>query len=392
VVETGHDGRLWLAASPQDPNRLWGSKSGDPFNFAVGENANDAIDVVLTTKGALRWLAYAKNLLAGGESGEYSVKGSDGLLAPGNVYVEGESVFGGAALPAVMVGDQVLFVDKDRRTVRALSYSYQDGGWVAQPITFTADHLTRAGIREIHFAGAPDPTLLAVMLDGSLAACVYDRAAKLSAWYRIDVGAPVRSAAVVHEIAGDVFWLSVQRPAGIMLERLPLHEVGVQYLDAYVTGTTSGPTITGLAHLEGQLVRVTLDGAVAGPVRVAGGQVTVDAEVGQTYCVGLAYRAAAITLPLEGGNPAGTSQGLKVHYSDLAVRVNNSAAPKIQGTRAGMGRPFSTPLGDEDPLTSGDLKVKSMRVEEGGCVTIEQDAPFRTEVCAIYGQAHISNI
>jgi hypothetical protein len=108
--------------------------------------------------------------------------------------------------------------------------------------------------------------------------------------------------------------------------------------------------------------------------------------------VGLPYGATATTLPLEGGNPAGTSQGFKVHYTDISVRVNNSAPPILNGSRAGSGRPFSVPLDTVEPLVTGDLKVKNVKTEEGGQITIEQDLPFRTEVCAIYAQASTSKL
>lgn len=110
------------------------------------------------------------------------------------------------------------------------------------------------------------------------------------------------------------------------------------------------------------------------------------------YVLGYLFTATAETLPLEGGNPAGTAQGMKVHYPDITARLNDSTPPLINGRRAGEGRPFATPLDTVEERVTGDLSVKTVGLTTGGVITIEQDLPFRTEVCAIYGQAQINKV
>jgi hypothetical protein len=38
------------------------------------------------------------------------------------------------------------------------------------------------------------------------------------------------------------------------------------------------------------------------------------------------------------------------------------------------------------------VKVKDLGIDEGGQITIEQDLPFRTEICALYGRASMSKL
>jgi hypothetical protein len=111
-----------------------------------------------------------------------------------------------------------------------------------------------------------------------------------------------------------------------------------------------------------------------------------------TYALGFNFTAEAETLPLEGGNPAGTAQGFKVHYPDITARVSDSVPPLINGRRAGEGRPFATPLDTVEERITADVSVKVIGLTTGGVITISQDLPFRTEVCAIYGQAQINKV
>jgi hypothetical protein len=83
---------------------------------------------------------------------------------------------------------------------------------------------------------------------------------------------------------------------------------------------------------------------------------------------------------------------MQSHFASITARVSDSVPPLINGARAGDGRPFSVPLDEVEPRVTADLKVQNLGVSEGGIITIEQDLPFRTEVCAIYGQVQMSKV
>lgn len=396
VVEL-YQGRIILGATPNERNRFWGSKSGELFDFGLGvSNPGDGFDYRIATKGAIRWFQSGRLLLCGTDLGEHSIIASTGVLAPGDVQVRSESAYGSARrVQALDAGDRALYVSGDRRKVRSILYDQQSDGWNSKDVTFIAEHITEGLVKELLFARDPTGTIITVLDDGTLACCTYDPTENLAAWYRLSFpGATVLSGAVSHGDAGSYLWLAVLRGAEVHLELLPLHDTEARYLDACVVATLTlgATTVTGLDHLEGATVGVVADGAWVGEKTVVGGEITLD-ETATEVIVGLRYTATARTLPLEGGNPKGTSQGFKVHYTDIAVRVNNSAPPLLQGTRAGAGRAFATLESVPGaPPVSRDLRVKNVKVEEGGEIVIEQDMPFHTEVCAVYAQAHVSKV
>jgi hypothetical protein len=408
VLALGFQGRNWLGATPNAPAQVWGSKSGDGFDFTLGAGDADGLSFVASIQGAIRWLRGQKILLAGGESTEHSISGGGGALGGGSVItpsaidVRDESAFGSAAVPGAHVGDQVLFVASDGKNVRAISYDLQQNGWTSRALTFVAEHIVEAGIRELHFSKHPTPTIIAVLSDGGLAFCTYDRSVDVLAWYRVDIGATVRSATVVRTFFGDDLWLSVTRGGAFLLERLPLYDNpgNATYVDSAVTGTVAAATFGGLSHLEGQTVRVLVAGATGAALRddqvVTGGQITISdydaaTDNGKVIIVGLPYTATATTLPLEGGNPAGTSQMAKRRRPKVRLRLNESALPLVNGNRAPDRTP-ATPMGDPEPPFTGDVDMRVLGWSEDGAVTLEQDLPFRTEILALFSTAQVNEV
>jgi hypothetical protein len=392
-------GRLLLGATPGEPHTFWGSKAGVPTTFTLpAVNPDDPYSWIVSTKGRIRWMQGQKALLIGSETVESSAAGSDGLITASDVDIRDESAFGSAAVQGLHTGDQVLWVTRDRRNVRAVSYSLQDDGWVSRALTFLAEHITDGLIRELHFARSPVPTIFALLRTGTLVACTYDRGEQVVAWWRVVIAGTVASAAVAEGPDGSELWIAVERANGVVVERLPLHEVGVSYVDSAVSGVVAGDgTFAGLDHLEGETVRVIVDGALQDDQDVAGGEVALDVELaGKAIVVGLPYTARAKTLPLEGGNPRGSSQGAKRRFAKVGLALNDSALPLLvvgdKRWRVAPDRTPATPQDTPEPRFTGNAKAAALGWDEDGQITIEQDLPFRTEVLAIYGVAAVNEV
>lgn len=384
AVEMGFQGRLWFASTPNDPGRIWGSQSGDPENFAKGTGLPaQGLDIYVSTKGTIRWLRGQKVMLLGDELAEHSVRGASGVIKPSDHDVQTESAFGSAAIQAVHMGDQVLFVTPDRREVRAMNYSQDENGYLTVPLTFLADHITEGGVDELAYAPTPGPIALALLGTGEVVGCTYFRAAKAVAWWRLAFGGSVRAITASRSSNGCELWVAVQRASGVCIEWMPLHEEGSIYLDSALEGVVAGDGTFAVAHLTGT-VRAVVAGALAGDFTATGGSITVGVEhAGKAIVAGLAYRPTAVTLPPEGGNPRGTSQRAKRRWAKGFVRVAESALPLVQGRRMPDRTP-STPQDGAEPLRSGDLGPFSTDWGDG-TVTIEQDVPFRTEILSVFG-------
>ncbi|MBK9446180.1 MAG: hypothetical protein IPO00_08830 [Betaproteobacteria bacterium] len=245
VVESGFQGRLWLASTPNDPHVFWASKSGSHSDFDLGTGlASDGMAFSVTTKGQLEWMQGQRVMLVGSESAEHVMQGASGLIKTSDIDIQDGSGFGSAAVQARHIGDQVLFVTSDRRKVRALDYSWEKQAWYSKAITWAAEHLIDSAITELHFSRTPDPTIIAVLESGELRACTYDRGEGVAAWWRVATEGTVHSAAVARTADGDELWISVTRGTSTLIERIPLHEAGAPYADS-ARMVTIGPAAEG---------------------------------------------------------------------------------------------------------------------------------------------------
>jgi hypothetical protein len=378
TIEVGFQGRQWLGATPNEPHTIWMSKAGAAFDFTPGANPGDSTSFIVSTKGALQWLRGQRVLLVGSEIVEHAVSGSSKLIAPGDVNVEDESAFGSAPLQAAHIGDQVIWVTRDRRHIRALDYDLQRNAWASRALTFLAEHLTETGLTEVHFARAPYPCIIGKRADGEVIAFTYDRAEEVLAGWRVQLaGSPVvTSGCVADGPDGSELWLAVTRAGGEYIERMPLHEVGRVYLDSAITVEVAGNELAGLGHLEGETVTLVAGGAVVGTAEVVDGAVQYEAADGTEVVVGLPFTATAVTLALN-------VKGGKVRNARIGVRVNDSALPKINGRREADRTP-STPQDTPEPRRTKRSEVGNRGWDDEGQVTIEQDLPLRTEILSIY--------
>lgn len=391
--------RLFLGATPQSPNTLWASRSGSYFDFRPQTGAggtvlaSDGLILPVATKGILTWARGRRMLLVGTDLGEYAITSSTGTLTPSDLQVLPQSNFGAAAQQPEDIGEQVAYVSRDRRKIRAMSYAFSDQAWLSHDVTFIAEHITKDRIQELHYARDPNLTMVVPLSSGSLACCTYDRLEQIAAWWRFTTQGTIHSAAVSNGSQGSVLWLAVSRATGVYLEIVSMSEVGRVYVDAAVTLAVpagDAPIVAGLNHLEGQQVRIILDGALEEDQVVQGGQVQL-ARAGQQVVIGLAYPDARMRLlPPEGGNPRGSSQRARRQVNQITLRLNESAFPNLTGQdgkpyRVAPDRSVSTPLDTPEPLYSGDVTTQGPRGSlNRGVIEISQDLPFRTEVLAVF--------
>jgi hypothetical protein len=90
--------------------------------------------------------------------------------------------------------------------------------------------------------------------------------------------------------------------------------------DWYITATT----VSGLDHLEGELVGIIADGAAPDAVAVDGGSITLSQPASKIH-VGLKYTGILRTLPLDQGGVTGPAQSKYKIVSELGLRFVNSA-------------------------------------------------------------------
>jgi len=391
-------GRLLLGGWTDDPQRVVGSHQGQWDDFTVvtqNPTTHDGLDFTLTAIGVVQWINGQKELLIGTVNAEHLVTSATGIVQAGDIDIRKQSAYGSRHQQPVDVGDQVLYVTPDGRSVRASEYSRDTNGWLSMDMTFASEHLTKAGIRRSTYTRDPNQLIWSVSGDGRLLGMSYERSVDIFGWHQ-------------HSTHGQFIDCCTQRINGIdvsvflvrrhidgewrmyveTMQNIDEHSV---YMDCHQWKYSAAKVsvVTGLEALEGMPVDVLNDGAYEKEKVVESGQITLD-NPGNSILVGLNCAAGVITMPAAVGVEIG-GMGAKRSYSRIGLRVVDSAIPKINGKRPAERDPRTAMDTPEAPLT-GDVFTISTGWDNYGYIWVVQDLPLPLNLTGIYGRLSAKNV
>lgn len=231
---TFHEERLTFANTPAQPQTIWGSMSGDYENFApsqadgtVGDDNALTFTISDDRVNAIHWMSAGRVLAIGTAGGEFTMQASslNEVVTPSSVVVRRETTRGVADMMPVRIGPAMLFVQRARRKLYEMAYSYEADAQLAPEMTLLAGHLTRERVREIAWQPEPWNILWACLDDGSLVGLTYMRDQQVVAWHRQSIaggpsaGSRVVALAVVPGDGQDELWMVVERTVDGVLRR-----------------------------------------------------------------------------------------------------------------------------------------------------------------------------
>lgn len=420
-----YEDRLVFAGSTNDPHRIDGSKTGAYENFSptdtAGVVANDnAISFTLNSGKVNRifWLENdEKGLLAGTFGGCWVLRPSilSEALTPTNVSAKQFTNFGSKNVQALRAGRACLYVQREGRTLREISYGANKDGFGAKDSSIVSGHITKSGLTELAYQQYPHEIVWAARTDGALVGMLYSlpesEDAAIRGWHRHTLGgvfgsgsAVVESVAVLPSADGtyEQLWLIVKRTINGATVRTVEYmknffETDVDAVeDAFFVDcglTYSGvatTTIGGLWHLEGQTVTILADGSAHPTKVVTNGTVTLDRSATKVH-VGLYQNADGETLRFEAGAKDGTAQGKTQRINHCVFRLDSTVGLKYgrdfnnldemlfreSGDTTGAAIPLFT--GDKGENFTGDYSTEAR-------VCFRQHLPLPFTLLGIYPQ------
>ncbi len=191
-----------FAATTNEPQTIYFSKSGDYENFAAGDgsNADDAMIYTIASNevNKIQYLKAVRTLIVGTTASEWTVSadGTDAVVTPTNVTIKRQSTFGSANQDAIAAGTAVLFLQRAKRKIRELAYNFDVDGYTAPDLTILNESITNTGIDQIAYQQSPHSILWCVRNDGVLAALTYQRSENVVSWSRHKIGGHFAEATV----------------------------------------------------------------------------------------------------------------------------------------------------------------------------------------------------
>jgi len=394
-----HEQRFFLASTPTEKQNVFGSVILEFENFTLGEALDtDALNFEIATEqvNEIRWLNSGRGLGIGTSGGAFIMSsGADFLpLTPTNVSVRRETNFGSALILPKRIGNFLYFVQRSGRRLREFGYNFDIDSHLALDMTLLSEQVTESGLVVMDYQQSPNSILWCVRDDGEIATMTRQQDQEVIAWSRQIAGATSGGDSIYESVASipmgeeDEVWVSVKRIINSVTRRYiefysPL-DFGVLNDAFFVDSGLSfagAPTsiLTGLDHLEGELVQVLNEGAVEPDKTVSNGQITLDNETTRAH-VGLKYISRINTLKLEGGSALGTAQGKIARIHEVMIRFFKTVGA-IFGREGQTDQIFfrntSDPMDTAVPLFTGDKRVQfPAGYSREPRVFIEQSQPF----------------
>lgn len=379
--------RLYYGGTSAEPQTVWGSVIGDYTNFTVGPNSDDAVQFTFASNryDQILHLESARQLLAMSAGGEFSLVGGTAGITPSSVRIRANTFHGSAPAKPIRISQEVVFVQRDRKKVRAISYSVAEDTNLASDLTLFAEHVTGTGIVDMAFTQDPDYLLWATRDDGILLSMTHLRDQQITGWARHITDGNFENLTSVPEATADQTYMVVHRVInGVNKRYIELLDYTTGAMtDAAVFGYNATKTASwsGIAHLEGKSVAVVADGVPHPNRTVTGGSITLDYPVNNVE-IGLPYTTTLEMLHPAEQLPDGSSHARSISIPKITVRFVNTASCTVNNYDV----PFRTnkiALGTPTPPFTGDKQVMMLGWTVPQTIKIEQTRPAQMTVLGV---------
>ncbi len=387
-----HQDRLVIGGSRDLPNRLWFSKSGDLFNFDLGEGLDDeGIEFAILSDqvNAIRGIFSGRHLQVFTSGAEWQVTGDP--LTPASVQIRRQTRNGSVVdryIPPTNVDGATLFVARNKQEVQEFLFTDLEQAYQSRDLALLSRHIINDPVDMDYDSGRR--LLFLVRGDGQFAAFTVFRAEAVAAWTLHNTDGNVKSVAVVGE---DIYML-VERDGDYLVEQLD----DALNLDSALTGEVMTPATvwSGLDHLEGETVSIVADGEVKADQTVTSGAITLS-EAATTIEVGLPY--THIVEPLPPSELGNAGAGRRIRLIEGLFRVQDTQALKLDVGR-GLSDIALRQIGEDEildtppPLVSSDISVRALGWQNDRTQPlwrIEQDVPLAFTLLSVTTQIKVND-
>lgn len=315
---TIHQQRLTWSGLTDKP-WIWTSNSFAYSNYAPSDYEGEISDTnsiyydISTDKVSdIFWLKSVKSLLIGTELGELRMYSAGTAITPADVVTARESSYGCHNSEPIVNDDNIVFIQRLQRTLRSLSYDYNQDAFVGPELTILAEGLTTGGIKKVVFQKEPNNTYWCLKEDGTLLTLTYDKSQDVIGWSKSALAGrnvKVIDLAVLpsNDNGQDMVMFAVEREVGGVTRRYlellsrnfirDIQHKEAAFLDCsvHIASSDTFNIIDGLDFLEEQTVRVMDEGSYLGDFEVELGRIVLPVEC-KDVIVGLPYNAYFETL------------------------------------------------------------------------------------------------
>lgn len=382
--------RLFAAGSPGFPQMIWGSEIGNTLNFLSDVDDDDALAYNLDSRevNPIAYLPSNRALMALTYGGEFTIfGGQEKPITPTNIQVNAQSTFGCALVRPILIGNQLFYIQRDGKVLRAASYQLESDAYISPDISKLSKHLMTSPIISIAYQQSPYSCIWMVREDGKAISITIDNEENVIAWAWHETDGLIESIACIPGADGDdQLWAVVKRTINSATVRYVERMDDTVHTDASLTGTAGVATTawSGLTHLEGETVKVVADGIPITDCVVTAGAITTEVAA-LSVEIGLPYTPTVSMLTPELPGPLGTSQGKAMRISKATAYLLETVGCHINGDPVEF-RSLDTPETLDTPVApfTGTHELSILGWNKGAAeLTFEQRAPLPFHLLAV---------
>jgi hypothetical protein len=406
--------RLVFAGTTNQPQTLFFSVSGDYENMddnyhgATTDSSAMIYTIASNQVNAIQAIKATRTLIVMTTGGEFTVTsgGTTAPITPTNLNIRKQSNYGSAGVDGISIGNSTLFLQRAKRKIRELAYNFDTDGYIAPDLTILSENITFSGVVQMDYQQEPFSIVWCVRIDGKLTGMTYNRLQDVVAWHEHDFGgtdAKCKSVAVIDvDTDEDQVWVIVERTINgatkKYVEYLTPYNFNsdleeIHFVDSGLTYSgASTSTLSGLDHLEGETVKIIINGATHPDRVVSAGSISLDIATTDAV-VGLGYSSLLQTMRIDEGSGI-TDQTKTKRIYDVTVRFFETVGAKVGPNEDNLDiipfRDSSAAMTAPVPLFTGD-KSTEFPSDYGtdGFVVVKQDQPLPMTILAIYARLEL---
>lgn len=212
---TYHQQRRIFANTINSPQTFYMTQTANISNMSFSSPLKDDDSITATIASrqvnAILNMISLRQLILLTSGGEWTVDGVDGVITPSGLKIEPQSYFGSVALPPIIAGDIVLYMQPGQ-VVRDMGYKFETDSYTGNDLSVLARHLFDYNtVVDWSFGIAPHSILWCVRSDGIVLSLVYSREQNVFGWSTHSTLGSFKSVACVREDEEDIAYFVVER-------------------------------------------------------------------------------------------------------------------------------------------------------------------------------------
>ena len=392
---TFHQNRLWFGGTVAQPDGIWGSKSGQFFNFDIGDgDDNDALDITANVGEifTIRHLVSNRDLQVFTTGAELYVKAPiEKPVTPANAQIRRQTPYGSSFVKPTVFDGATLFIQKTGSALREFLFTDSESAYTSVAVSGLAPHLILDPVQMTSIKGALNRSESYAFLlnnDGTIAVFYSIRGDQKAGWALWNTRGTWHSICAVNER----LFVVAARDDGSGTTKYFLEEfqddMPMDFCDSF-TGTAS--VFTGLAtshFANNAVVKATNGNDYLGEFTVSSGEIdasSVKSGITQAY-IGYAFTPSLKTLPIDAAVQGGPLTGEPRQIPKVILDLFETTAVSVSGpnntsiTRDLVIRNVTDDMSLDRVAVTGKEEFRMLGYSRDPRVTISQSFPLDLQI------------